>query len=63
MKMSTPPIVGVPAFCRCPCGSVLADVLPELALAQEGDELGLRKMQISRAAVPPKRIRPIQRCS
>ena len=25
--------------------------------------LGLRKMQISRAAVPPKRIRPIQRCS
>ncbi len=34
-----PPIVGVPAFCVVALRALLADVLAELALAQELDEL------------------------
>ena len=39
MKMMMPPIVGVPGLRVVALGALLADVLAELALAQELDEL------------------------
>ena len=59
-KMISPPIVGVPAFARCPCGALLADVLAELAQAQELDELRAEEDADQQRRRPPIRTRPIQ---
>ena len=39
MAMSTPPMVGVPDFFWCDCGSVFADVLADLEFAQFFDHI------------------------
>ena len=43
MSISRPPIVGVPCLTTVPRGHLLADVLAELAVAQEVDELRARE--------------------
>ncbi len=58
-KMMMPPIVGVPAFCRCASGPSSRMCWPNSRLRRNSMNFGLRNMQISSAPVPPKRIRPI----
>ena len=57
----TPPIVGVPALMWCPSGPSSRICWPNSRSRRNSMNFGLRKMQISSAAVPPIRMRPIQR--
>ena len=57
--MITPPIVGVPAFWWWPSGPSSRMCWPNSRSRRNSMNFGLRKMQMSSAAVPPKR-RPHQ---
>ena len=58
-RITSPPIVGVPALSWWPAGPLLADVLAELVLAQELDELRPEEhADEQRAPCPPIRISP-----
>ena len=57
--MITPPIVGVPAFWWCPSGPSSRMCWPNSRSRRNSMNFGLRNRQMSSAAVPPNRIRPI----
>src|SRR5215212_6938682 len=59
MKMMIPPIVGVPAFSWWPSGPSSRMFWPNSRTRRKSMNLGLRKMQMSSAAVPPMRISPM----
>src|SRR4051794_38223650 len=57
-KMMIPPIVGVPAFAWWPSGPSSRMCWPNSRTRRKAMKRGLRKTQMSRAAVPPIRTSP-----
>ena len=53
-----PPIVGVPAFVRWPCGPSSRMFWPNSRLRRNSMNFGLRNRQISSDATPASRIGP-----
>src|SRR3712207_1336702 len=58
--MMIPPIVGVPAFSWWPSGPSSRMFWPNSFRRRNAMNFGLRKMQMSSAAVPPMRISPMR---